>query len=66
MKIPEWFRLTLYVMVAVLPVWIDFFTKSTDYSFRGLMMPALGSMLTACTVILARTKSIESQPPEQQ
>lgn len=57
MILPEWSRLLLYVAIAVLPIWIDFFTKSTDYSLRGLAMPALSTLLTACTIILARTKS---------
>lgn len=57
MMLPETCRLLLYISVAVLPVWIDFFVKSTDYSLRGLMMPVLSSLLTAATVTLARTKS---------
>jgi len=64
MIIPEFIRLLLYIAVAVLPVWIDFFTKSTDYSLRGLMMPILSSILTAATVTLARTKSA-NQPTEK-
>lgn len=57
MILPEWVRLLCYIAIAVLPVWIDFFTKSTDYTLRGLAMPTLSSLLTAFTVILARTKS---------
>lgn len=57
MIIPGIARLGLYIIVAICPVWIDFFTKSTDYSLRGLMMPFLSSVLTAATVALARTKS---------
>lgn len=57
MTLPEWSRLGLYVVVGVCPVWIDFFTKSTDYSLRGLAMPTLSSILTAATVMLARTRS---------
>lgn len=65
MIIPEWSRLMLYIGVAVLPVWIDFFTKSTDYSLRGLAMPTLSSLLTAATVALARTRS-RNEPPTTQ
>lgn len=57
MIVPDFVRLGLYIAIAVLPVWIDFFTKSTDYTLRGLAMPTLSSLLTAATVILARTKS---------
>jgi hypothetical protein len=57
MTIPDIARLFLYIAVAVIPAWIDFFTKSTDYTLRGLMMPILSSLLTAATVTLARTKS---------
>lgn len=46
-------RLGLYVAIAVLPIWIDFFKLSTDYSFRGLMMPVLSSLLAAATVTRA-------------
>lgn len=63
MTLPEWFRLLLYIAIGVLPVWIDFFTKSTDYSLRGLAMPVLSSLLTACTVALARTKSNSESNP---
>lgn len=63
MILPEWARFLLYVTVAVLPVWIDFFVKSTDYSLRGLMMPILSSLLTAATVALARSKSPEHETP---
>ena len=61
MIIPDIARLGLYIVVAVCPVWIDFFTKSTDYTLRGLMMPVLSSILTAATVTLARTKSREPE-----
>lgn len=64
MILPEWFRLLLYIAVAVFPVWIDFFTKSTDYSLRGLAMPTLSSLLTAATVALARTRSKNETPPQ--
>lgn len=49
----KWLRLSLYVAIAVLPIWIDFFKISTDYSFRGLMMPILSSLLAAATVTRA-------------
>lgn len=63
MKVPCWVRLCIYIIIAILPTWIDFFTKSTDYSFRGLMMPILASFLTGCTVFLARTVSDHPEPP---
>lgn len=64
MIIPDWVRLSLYVTMAILPVWQDFFTKSTDYSFRGMMMPMIASAAAAVTVILARTKSRMDPPAE--
>lgn len=64
MIISEWTRLVLYILMGVLPVWIDFFTKSTDYSLRGLAMPILSSLLTAVTVTLARTHSKNEQPSQ--
>lgn len=55
MIIPNWSRLVLYNIMVILPIWQDFFTKSTDYSIRGLAMPVIASLLAAVTVTLART-----------
>jgi hypothetical protein len=63
MIVPDWLRLVLYCTMSVLPVWIDFFTKSTDYSLRGLAMPTLSSLLAAVTVTLARTRGSHDNPP---
>ena len=62
MIVPEWFRLILYMLLPVLPVWADFMAKSTDYSFRGLAMPIISSLTSACAVLLARTRS-RGEPP---
>ena len=51
---PGW-RLFLYVMMSILPVWVDFFKNSQDFSFRGLMNPLLNSMYAAVVVTLAKT-----------
>lgn len=64
MRIHPVLRLLLYIAVGIIPVWIDFFTKSTDYTLRGLMMPTLSSLLIACTVTLARTRSSEIDPEQ--
>lgn len=48
-------RLILYIAMAILPVWIDFFKVSTDYSVRGLAMPILTSVNAAVIVTLAKT-----------
>lgn len=64
MIIPDGYRLLLYIFMGVIPVWIDFFTKSTDYTLRGLAMPVLSSLLTAVTITLAKTSS-KTQPPTQ-
>lgn len=64
MIIPDIIRLLLYILMGVLPVWIDFFTKSTDYSLRGLAMPVLSSALTAVTITLARTTGETKEPPQ--
>lgn len=63
MIVPIGFRLAMYILVGILPVWIEFFTKSADYSLRGLAMPALSSLLTGCTIVLARTRSKEPEQP---
>lgn len=60
MIVSQAFRLWLYVAMAVLPIWVDFFKMSTDYSFRGLMMPVLMSLNAAVVVALAKT----SPPPD--
>lgn len=57
-------RLSLYIAMSMLPIWIDFFKLSTDYSLRGLMMPILSSVLAGVTVTLARTKSPEDPAPQ--
>lgn len=48
-------RLVLYICMGVFPIWQEFFTKSTDYSLRGLAMPILASLTTAVTITLAKT-----------
>ena len=55
-------RLWLYIAMAVLPVWIDFFKMSTDYTFRGLMMPMLMSLNAGVVVALARTSPKNEAP----
>lgn len=55
MTLSPWARLVLYICMAILPVWIDFFKISTDYSLRGLAMPILTSINAAVIVALART-----------
>lgn len=52
-------RLWLYIAMAMLPVWVDFFKLSTDYSPRGLAIPFLSSILAGVTVTLARTNSAQ-------
>lgn len=51
-------RLLLYIAMAILPVWIDFFKVSTDYSLRGLAMPILTSLNAAVVVMLAKTSPV--------
>lgn len=65
MTLPAWARLILYIAMAILPVWIDFFKISTDYSLRGLAMPILTSINAAVIVTLARTAPKEEQPQPQ-
>lgn len=62
MIVPDWMRLVFYIVVIIVPIWQDFFTKSTDYSLRGLAMPTLASVGAAAAVILARTKSKNETP----
>lgn len=49
--------------MAVVPIWIDFYKMSTDFSFRGLMIPILSSIGAAVTIALARTKSTSVDDP---
>lgn len=55
-------RLWLYIAMAGLPIWVDFFKLSTDYSLRGLAIPVFSSILAGVTVALARTASANEKP----
>lgn len=57
MTVSPHLRLWLLIAMSMIPVWVDFFKLSTDYSFRGLMIPVLSSIGAGVTVALARTKS---------
>lgn len=56
MIVNDWFRLILYIAAMVIPIWVKFFTTSTDYTLRGLAIPILESLGAAVVVMLARTK----------
>lgn len=62
MIISERARLLLYILMAIFPIWLDFFKLSTDYSFRGLAMPILASLNAAVVVALAKTSSRRDLP----
>lgn len=62
MIISDRMRLALYILMAIFPIWIDFFKLSTDYSFRGLAMPILTSLNAAVVVALAKTSSKRDLP----
>lgn len=64
MIIPDGLRLFLYMVMGVLPIWADFFVKSTDYSFRGLMMPIIASASAAVAIALAKTSAKMDHPKE--
>lgn len=64
-SVSEGVRLALYIAMAMLPIWIDFFTKSTDYTLRGLMMPILSSINAAVIVTLAKTSLRKPASPAQ-
>lgn len=68
MIISEPLRILFYVLVGICPVWIAWASTSWDTTPRGLLMPTLSSVLTACTIILARTKSkfMSEEPPPVQ
>lgn len=51
--------------MAVVPIWIDFFKLSTDFSFRGLMIPILSSIGAGVTIALARTKAQSMDDPAE-
>ncbi len=53
-------RLWLYIAMAILPIWLDFFKMSTDFSLRGMAMPVIASVNAAVIVALAKT----SPPPD--
>lgn len=65
MIVPDWFRLLLYMAMAACPVWQDFFTKSTDYSVRGLAMPIIATFAAILPVALARTKGRNEQQSQR-
>lgn len=58
-------RLILLVLAGIVPRWQLFFTTSTDYSLRGLAMPAIDSVGIACVIIIARTRNplVDGDPP---
>lgn len=60
MIISQFARLWLYIGMSILPVWLDFFKLSTDYTLRGMAMPILTSLNAAIIVVLAKT----SPPPD--
>lgn len=62
MTIPDSYRLVLYILMGVLPIWADYFAKSVDYSFRGLMMPLLASASSATAITLAKTSAKMDHP----
>lgn len=62
MIISERVRLFLYILMAIFPIWIDFFKLSTDYSLRGLAMPILSSLNAAVVVALAKTSARKELP----
>lgn len=57
-------RLWLYVIMGIGPIWQQFFIESVDYSFRGLMMPIVSTIVTAAAVILAKTSTKKGTPEE--
>lgn len=58
-------RLWLYIAMAVLPIWVDFFKLSTDYSLRGLVIPVLVSINAGVVVALARTQPAKPETVEE-
>lgn len=66
MIVSPFFRLVLLVLAGIVPRWQLFFTTSTDYSLRGLAMPAIDSIGIACVIIIARTRNplVDGEPME--
>ncbi len=65
MQLSDNWRLALYVAVVVLPIWQEFFTKSADFSLRGLAMPIISSLSAAAAVTLAKTSAKRpTEPPK--
>lgn len=62
MIISDGWRLLLYVLMGIFPVWQDFFTRSTDYTVRGLAMPILASASSAVAIALAKTSTKKETP----
>ncbi len=62
---PVW-RLTLYILAGIFPIWSEFIATSSDYSLRGLLRPILASGSVAVVVMLARTKNplVDGEPVE--
>ncbi len=57
MIISDGWRLILYMLASMLPVWMDWLAKSQDMSLRGMMGPALSSFYAAIIVALAKTSA---------
>ena len=64
MIISDAWRLVLYILMGILPVWSDFVAKSSDYTLRGLAMPILASLSTAVAIALAKTSTKKDTPVE--
>jgi hypothetical protein len=60
---PAW-RLVLYNLMAALPIWVEFVRNSQDFTFRGLMNPALNSIYAMVVVTLAKTAPTNGDEPQ--
>lgn len=60
---PAW-RLVLYNMMAILPIWVNFAKTSQDFTFRGLLVPALDSFYAMAVVTLAKTAPTKDDEPQ--
>jgi hypothetical protein len=55
MTLSSGWRLALYNLMSALPIWVNFVHNSQDFSFRGLLGPALDSLYAMVVVTLAKT-----------
>ncbi len=66
MTISDGWRLVLYMLASMFPVWLDWLAKSQDLSLRGMLTPIMSSLYAAIIVALAKTSAKMDHPSPQE